>query len=181
MTPGYIEIDFPRFHCPRGSHVSTLVMDPLDLASGPDMGYTRYSKSQSFRLVALTRKHPLHPLAVGRSVQLLMELPQVVSAVKRAAVRKPIPVVVVPGPLFGSVDGTFLVAVIGKGSAVIAPGNAGNVSRLVGAGMPARLANTLVREIRNLVWSQHATTRHPSSRRRSSVTNRPPGPTPGAP
>lgn len=180
MTPGYIEIDFPRFYCPRGSRVSTLVMDPLDLAFGPDMGYTRYSKSQSFRLVALTRKHPLHPLTVGRSVQLFMELPQAVSAVKRAAVRKPTPVVVVPGPLFGSADGMFLVAVIGKGSAVIAPGNAGNVSRLVGAGMPARLANTLVREIRNLVWSQHAT-RQSSPRRRSSGSNRPPGPAPGTP
>lgn len=170
----YIEIDFPRFYCGRGERVSTLVMHPSSLALTPGMGYTRSSKSQSFRLVAPVPRHPLNPLMLGKSVQLLMELPKVVRRTKTTKEPQPLPVVIVPGPLFGSVPGVFLVAVIGKGSTVVAPFSQANVAGLVGAGLPARLANSLIREIRNLVWSHHAT-RESSSRRRSSGTV-PPGP-----
>lgn len=162
------EIDFPRFHCGVGERVSTLVMRPPNLAWGSAPGYTSSSKSQSFRLVAPAPRNPLSPLACGKSVQLLMETPKVARRIKSVAEPKPLPVVVVPGPLFGSAPGLFLVAVVGKGSTVVAPSSSTNVAGLVGAGMPARLANYLIREIRNLVWSHHAPSEPSSPRSRRS-------------
>jgi hypothetical protein len=125
---------------------------PCTLPPGPSVpGYTTPMKSQSFHLAAQEPKTPLSPLADGRPATLLMNLPQS-TAVKKIAAGRPIPVVIVPGSIIGASDDSFLVSVIGKGSALIAPIRSSSISELVTAGIPARLAKVLHGELRNITW-----------------------------
>lgn len=180
MTHDCISDDFPRFVSRRGERFTVLQTDPYGLVSVPGWRYTTRSKSKSFRLAVPAPYHPLERLKAGKAVQLFMELPPLSRRPVKSSSLRSIPVVVVPGPSFGSFDGAYLVAVIGRGSAVLTPFATSNISSLVTAGMPARLATYLVKEISNLVWSQHATRQSPprrpvpprSPRRRSPSADR---------
>lgn len=143
----------PRLIHLKGSRYSYLVTAPSTedcrLDSTQCLGYTSPVKSESFPIVAKAAYSVLEPLLFDRSVVLLMELPPEGGKRKKAHER-PIPVVIVPGPLFGTCPGRFLVSVVGKGSAVVAPMLDVRLANLVLAGMPKRFAHALMDEFRRV-------------------------------
>ena len=110
--------------------------------------YSRDSKSKSFRL-SLRRHYTLEPLLKNQSVTLLIDAPRATRPGKiRRAPDRPIPVVIVPGLLFGASPGKFLVAVVGRGSTVVSLTCRREVANLVLSGIPSRLAHALIDEFR---------------------------------
>lgn len=116
------------------------------LAKTREARYSRKTKSRSLRVVESSFSL-LSQLRDGKSVVLAMTVPRFgESTIKRTTTDKPIPVVLVPGVAFGAPN-AILVAVIGKGSAVIVPWAKNSTARLVLAGIPVRLAVALMDEI----------------------------------
>lgn len=145
-----------RFIHDKGSRLSYL-RSPLDegvptLASRPGTDYNGDTKSKSFRTLASEHPSLLAPLLQGKSVTLLMTFDAGNrTQKKRVAPQKPVPVVIIPGPLFGSSLGSFLIAVVGRGSAVVHPYKDARTASLVLAGIPSKLAKAIYDEFRRIV------------------------------
>ena len=152
MTPDFYSWE-PGFSHQKGDRFSYLTDVPKGLVMRTLPSYTTNSKSQSFRIAAQERKNVLAPLADGRPVTLEMKLPRPMAAKKKSVEGKPTLVVITPGPLFGADRDVFLVSVIGKGAALIAPIRSKSTADLVMSGFPARIASMLLRELRLLLWS----------------------------
>lgn len=155
MTVDFSSDAFRRLIHRKGDRYSYLVgpaiPGPGSLENGTVEVYTKDSKSQSFRL-SLRRHSALEPLLKNQSVTLLMDDPRATRPGKiRRAPDRPIPVVIVPGPLFGSSPGKFLVAVTGRGSTVVEPMRSREVTNLVLSGIPSRLAHALIDEFRRIL------------------------------
>ena len=131
----------------RDSQFSTLINIELN-----GIGvYNNLKKSKS--LLDLAEKNNaefsiLNDLKLGRSVTLTMDIP---SKIKSQSGKTKKIVVIVPSALIAGPAGTFLIAVIGKGSAIINPFNSRQVGNLVIAGIPAILSNALIAEIRRVL------------------------------
>lgn len=92
----------------------------------------------------------MQPLKRGRTVNLWMELP-VKSGKKQATLARPRLVIICPGILLGLSYKAIAVSVIGKGSCVIRPFTGEGLADLVLAGMPAKLANELMKSIHRVL------------------------------
>lgn len=156
MTADFTSDHHGRMTHKKGARVSH-VSGPVDPGQGavesrPDLQYNGPTKSQSFRIVARREYSVLDPLLSGKSVTLNMQLhPPVRAGKKRLSDGKPIAVVIVPGPVFGTTQDRYLVAVVGRGSAVITPRKNSGVANLVLAGIPQRLAHALMDEFRRVL------------------------------
>lgn len=152
--PDFTSCGPPEFTHRKGARFSYLGGEdgyPYPVALGSVLPYNGGSKSKSFRMVAKAASNPLDPLVQNKAVTLLMDVPVFSPTRKRVAPPRPYPVVIVPGSLIGSSDELFLVAIVGKGAAVVAPRFSSQVSSLVMAGMPRRLASVLMDEFRRVL------------------------------
>lgn len=97
----------------------------------------------------------LYPLRQGKTVRLLMDDPRTVALKKSKKGKQERVIVLVPGQLIGTDSSIVLVSVLGKGSTAVHPRLYGRekgkqVADLVLAGMPAKLATTLMNELHTI-------------------------------
>lgn len=124
--------------------------DGLEVAPPAGRPYNPHTRSKSSLDSTDYLLHALTPLRAGRAVALWMDTPR--RAHRKNARSHPRQVVVLsPGPMLGLPKGTVLVSVVGSGSCfarVDQPQYVNlNVADLVLAGIPAKLANVLMRTL----------------------------------
>lgn len=92
----------------------------------------------------------LAPLYAGKSVALEMEKPRIQGAKKTVADRTKKLVLLVPGTAAGIDPQAVLVSVVGSGSCIVWPKRNPQVANLVLAGMPAKLAVSLMDKLHRI-------------------------------
>lgn len=163
---GYIPESHERVRASCGNKTCTNPnhFKHIDIDSGATLhthtalrpGYNDRKKSETFLKVADELGSPLAPLLIGKTVILQMEQIAPTQGRKFSATPKVVTrtVLLVPGVSMGIDRNLFLVALIGKGSQMIAPrmrDRKSDLANLVLAGFPAKLANVLMDEFHRIL------------------------------
>lgn len=129
-------------------------LKPLDLAIAPEYNGPQRNEF-SLAPEADWFLHALEPLVRGKSVHLSFDDPRFSQMKNYRGKKQKRLAILVPGPMAGLKDEIILVSVVGSGCCLIRPKIEGHrIADLVLAGMPAKLATTLMNKLHLLFRSQ---------------------------
>lgn len=131
------------------------------VADTPKRAYNRRRKSGGLGEVDWL-VNALEPLSKGKTKVLVMDTPAIPRKGRKddSTTRHQL-VALAPGTLYGFKQGSVLVSIIGAGSCVVVPSEPKQLTPLLRAGIPPKLAKALIDGLARLDWSNDHGTNHP--------------------